>query len=163
MRWQGIGLPRVIGYLALSLIAAGIIVYGVELAVVQRGWENILARPGKSFGLRFILQPAMATVLAVREGIKDARTGRPPYLWTVLSNPKGRSARLHEGIAVTGKIILAAIVIDTIHQIVEFRAFYPGEAMLVAILLAFVPYLLLRGPAARLARRLHFRTSGQVK
>ena len=155
--------PRVILCLALALIAAGIIAFGVEPAVFQRGWENILVRPGKSFGLRFILQPAMATVLAARDGIKDARTGRSPYLWTVLSDPKRRSTRLREGIAATSKIILTAIVLDTIYQIVEFRAFYPGEAMLVAILLAFVPYLLLRGPAARLARRLHFRTSGQVK
>jgi hypothetical protein len=32
------------------------------------------------------------------------------------------------------------------------KTFYPGEAEIVAILLAFVPYLLLRGPVARVAR-----------
>jgi hypothetical protein len=31
--------------------------------------------------------------------------------------------------------------------------FYPGEALIVALLLAFVPYLLIRGPAERIARR----------
>ncbi|GJK94539.1 hypothetical protein TUM17568_57450 [Klebsiella oxytoca] len=33
-----------------------------------------------------------------------------------------------------------------------FGTFYPGEAALIAVLLAFVPYLLLRGPFARVAR-----------
>jgi hypothetical protein len=33
------------------------------------------------------------------------------------------------------------------------KTFYPVEALLIAILLAFVPYVLIRGPAARVARR----------
>jgi hypothetical protein len=32
------------------------------------------------------------------------------------------------------------------------KTFYPGEAVIVAIALAFFPYLLLRGPIARVAR-----------
>jgi hypothetical protein len=32
------------------------------------------------------------------------------------------------------------------------KTFYPGEAVIVAIMLAFVPYPLLRGPFARIAR-----------
>jgi hypothetical protein len=32
------------------------------------------------------------------------------------------------------------------------KTFYPGEAAIVAIMLAFVPYLLLRGPVARIVR-----------
>jgi hypothetical protein len=32
------------------------------------------------------------------------------------------------------------------------KTFYPGEAVIVAIALAFFPYLLLRGPIARIAR-----------
>jgi hypothetical protein len=31
------------------------------------------------------------------------------------------------------------------------KTFYPGEAVIIAILLTFVPYLLLRGPIARVA------------
>ena len=41
--------------------------------------------------------------------------------------------------------------------------FYPGEALIVALLLAFVPYLLIRGPAARIARRLMVRKSSTEK
>lgn len=37
---------------------------------------------------------------------------------------------------------------------------YPGEAVIVALLLAFVPYLLLRGPFARFAKWWRTRNSG---
>ena len=41
---------------------------------------------------------------------------------------------------------------DTIYQVIEFKTFYPVESVIVAIVLAFVPYVLLRGPFARIAR-----------
>jgi hypothetical protein len=46
---------------------------------------------------------------------------------------------------------------DAIYQATVLKTFYPGETVIIAILLAFVPYLLLRGPIARIARR--FRAS----
>jgi hypothetical protein len=120
--------------------------------VVTRIWENLLARPKGPLGLRFLIQPTMGTIVAVRDGLKDAATGRSPYFWTVLTVPDERSARLREGLAATAKIIVLALILDTVYQLLEFRMLYPGEALLVAILLAFIPYLLVRGPAARLAR-----------
>jgi hypothetical protein len=41
---------------------------------------------------------------------------------------------------------------DSAYQLIVLDRFYPGEAVIVAILLAFIPYVLLRGPIARLAR-----------
>jgi len=41
---------------------------------------------------------------------------------------------------------------DVIYQFIEFKTFHPAESVIVALLLAFVPYLLLRGPCARIAR-----------
>jgi hypothetical protein len=41
---------------------------------------------------------------------------------------------------------------DAIYQWIVLKTFYPGEAVIVAIALAFFPYLLLRGPIARVAR-----------
>jgi hypothetical protein len=43
---------------------------------------------------------------------------------------------------------------DVIYQAIALKTFYPGEAVIVALTLAFLPYLLLRGPVARIARRL---------
>jgi hypothetical protein len=33
------------------------------------------------------------------------------------------------------------------------KRFYPAEAVIVALLFAFVPYVIIRGPVARIARR----------
>jgi hypothetical protein len=41
---------------------------------------------------------------------------------------------------------------DMIYQYLVFKTFYPAEALVVALLLAFVPYLLIRGPVMRIVR-----------
>ena len=55
---------------------------------------------------RFIIQPVMATIAAFRDGVKDGRTGRSPYLWTILTNRSDRGGRLREGLIATAQIIL---------------------------------------------------------
>jgi hypothetical protein len=120
--------------------------------MLSRVWENLMARPSGPLAFRFLIQPMMAAILAVRDGIKDARTGRSPYFWTVVMDPQERHGRLREGIVATAKIIVLALILDTIYQFKELDAFYPGEALIVAVVLAFIPYLLIRGPAARIAR-----------
>jgi hypothetical protein len=52
------------------------------------------------------------------------------------------------------RVALLALWIDAIYQIIASQWFYPGEALLVAFPLAFVPYLLIRGPVNRIACRL---------
>jgi hypothetical protein len=39
------------------------------------------------------------------------------------------------------------------HELIVYRSVYPGQAVIVATVLAIVPYLLFRGLVARLARR----------
>ena len=39
------------------------------LDVLSRGWTDLLARPHGPYGVRFVLQPLMAALLAVRDGI----------------------------------------------------------------------------------------------
>ena len=46
----------------------------------SRIWQEIAARPGGPLAIRFYLQPLMATALAIRDGVADARLGKPPYL-----------------------------------------------------------------------------------
>ena len=45
----------------------------------------------------------------------------------------------------TARIILLGLVMDTIYQFIEFKTFHPAEAVIIALLLAFVPYVALRG------------------
>jgi hypothetical protein len=149
---SGSKLPELIFYFALAMIAAGVVAHGAALSEFRRVWEHLLERPGGPLALRFALQPTMSTIFAVRDGLADARTGRSPYFWTVLSNPDERRARLREGVAATSKIMLLALLLDGAYQYIEFKTFYPVEALVVALCLAFVPYLLIRGPVARVAR-----------
>lgn len=120
--------------------------------VLSRIWQDLLARPAGPLSFRFILQPVMAALLAVRDGMRDAHTGRSPYFWTVISNPGARNARLREGLSATSRILALGLAMDLIYQLSELGTFYPGEALIIAFALAFVPYLLIRGPAARIAR-----------
>src|SRR5512146_3510512 len=121
--------------------------------VLSRIWTDLLARPSGPFAFRFVLQPLVAIVLALRDGIKDAQTGRSPYFWTVLRDPAQRRERLVEGLKATGRIIVFGIGIDAAYQLKVLGTFYPVEALTIALLLGFVPYLLIRGPVDRIARR----------
>src|SRR5262245_40236825 len=157
---MNLGLPRIILYLALVFIVAGIVLHGIAWSEFQRIWDHLSDRPSGSLALRFFLQPAMSAIVAVRDGIKDARTGRSPYFWTVLSDPQKRRDRLREGLDATGKIILIAIGLDAVYQYLTTRSFFPVEALLVAIILAFIPYFLLRGPVNRIAQGWLARNAG---
>jgi hypothetical protein len=146
-------LARLVVASILALIVAGIVWHGVSIPVFQRIWHDLIERPDAPMRFRFILQPLMAAIVAIRDGLKDARSGRSPYFWTMLGNPRERTRRLNEGLNATARIILLGLVMDAIYQSVVLRQFYPAEAVIVALLFAFVPYAIMRGPAARIARR----------
>jgi len=95
---------------------------------------------------RLILQPTMATIAAVKAGIADARAGKPPYFWALLTEPDHRKEFLKSGWKSVGNTFILGLVMDTIYQIWQLKAFYPLEAILTAFILACIPYLLLRGP-----------------
>jgi len=117
-----------------------------------RIWDHLAARVGGPMSFRLVLQPAMAAFLAVRAGLQDARAGRPAYGWAILSDPAHRRNLLREGWKAIAKVFAAAVLIDVVYQFVVLRWVYPIEALLVAFLLACVPYLLIRGTVNRLTR-----------
>ena len=121
-----------------------------------------LARPDALMRFRFILQPLMAAIVAIRDGLNDARTGNEPYFWTMVDNPRERTRRLDEGLNATARIILLGLVMDAIYQGIVLRRFYPAEAVIVALLFAFVPYVIMRGPATRMALRWSAATQHQT-
>ncbi len=145
-------LARLAVILVIAFIVVGAIWYGFSAEVRQRVWQDLLNRPGGPMTFRFILQPIMAAIAALHDGIKDAKLGRSPYFWSLLTDPSERVGRLSEGLIATARVILLGLCMDVIYQLIVLKAFYPVEAVIVAIALAFVPYLLLRGPVARIAR-----------
>ena len=146
---------RIAVALLAGLIILGVAWYGITAESLGRLWSDILDRPGGPMTFRFILQPAMAIIAALRDGVKDARLGRRPYVWALIHGThgsEGRGGRLWEGIISTARIVILGVVMDIIYQWRVLGTFYPVQSVVIAILLAFVPYLLLRGPIARIAR-----------
>ncbi|MCP9819801.1 hypothetical protein KBZ18_09875 [Synechococcus sp. Cruz-9H2] len=145
-------LARLVLVLSVALVIIGVAMHSLSVSVFERIWQNLLDRPSGPMAFRFVLQPIMVAMMALVDGVKDARSGRNPYLWTILSNPGKRSSRLHEGLISTARVIILGLGMDLIYQWLVFDTFHPAEAVIIAGLLAFVPYLLLRGPITRVAR-----------
>lgn len=116
-----------------------------------RVWTNLVSRVGGPMTFRIILQPTMAVLLALIAGLKDARENRPPYLWTVITDPSQRADLIRHGWKAIGRVFILAIVMDIIYQLIVLGWVYPLETVIVALALAVVPYLLIRGPVNRLA------------
>jgi hypothetical protein len=121
--------------------------------VTAQFWAELVARSSGPLALRFFIQPVTASLLAIRDGYKDARDGRTPYFWTILHDPDRRTDRIYEGLIAVSRVLFLGIVMDEIYQIVVLKGFRPIQMIDIVILLAFVPYLLVRGPAQRIARR----------
>src|SRR5215472_3602779 len=155
-------LARLVVAAILVLIVVGIVWHGVSVPIFLRIWHDLIERTDARMRFRFILQPMMAAIVAIRDGLNDARTGKQPYFWTLVTNPRERIRRLNEGLNATARIILLGLVMDTIYQGIVLRQFYPGEAVIVALLFAFFPYVIIRGPATRIARRWGAATAHQT-
>jgi len=144
---------RLVVGLIVAFVLGGLLWYGFSGEVRMRMWRNLIERPDGPMLFRFFLQPAMAAIAAWRDGVADARSGRTPFFAGAFTDPAQRTVRLNEAVVATARIILLGLVMDTIYQVIEFKRFFPAEAVIIALVLAFVPYLVLRGLIARAARR----------
>jgi hypothetical protein len=116
-----------------------------------RAVENMADRVTGPMHFRLFLQPAMAIVYAIIAGLKDAKAGNLPYFWGLFTDAKNRVAMLKDGWKSVGKVFLLAIVLDVAYQIYVQQFVYPGETIIVALVLAILPYLLIRGLVTRIA------------
>ena len=119
----------------------------------SREWQDLMGRVGGLMTFRLILQPTVAIFLAIRSGLTDARESRAAFFWAVIVEPDHRAYLLQQGWKDVGRVFVLALLMDVIYQLLVLHWIYPGEMLVVAILLAIVPYLLLRGPTNRIARR----------
>jgi hypothetical protein len=115
--------------------------------------ENMVARTTGPLHFRFVLQPLMAMFFAVRDGLKDAKTGNPPYFWSLMTVPGHRREMMKDGWHSVGKIFILAMVLDVAYQFIVEHFVYLGEAIIVSFVLAIVPYLIVRGLVTRFASR----------
>lgn len=119
-------------------------------------WERVgtqlIARVSGPMKFRLVLQPCMAAFFAIRSGLADAKAGKSPYFWSIVYDPKQREDLIKDGWKSVGRVIILAVVLDVIYQIIEIHFVYIGEAIIVAFILALLPYLILRGLVTRIAR-----------
>jgi hypothetical protein len=146
-------LAKLVIGIVIMLVITGVAAYGVSIGVFQRIWLNLVARPEGPLSFRFFLQPLMAAIAALHDGLRDARSVRSPFVRAVLWQPENRVERLIEALNALDRIILLGLVMDAIYQMMALHRFYPTEAVIVALLLAVVPYVVLRGFITRGARR----------
>jgi hypothetical protein len=114
--------------------------------------NQLLARVSGPMKFRLVLQPLMASFFAIRAGLADAKAGKAPYFWGILSSPGRRGSMILDGWKGVGRVFLLALALDFVYQIIVLRFVYLGEAVIVAFVLAILPYLVLRGLVTRLAR-----------
>jgi hypothetical protein len=114
-------------------------------------FKDLVSRLDGPLHFRFILQPLMASYFAIRDGRRDAHQGRTAF--RLLTEPGQRRDVLLSSWKSLGKLLVLALVLDAVYQFKVLNWFYPGQALLVAVFLAIVPYLLLRGVSNRLTTR----------
>jgi hypothetical protein len=118
------------------------------------GWQGIVARLDGPLHFRFIGQPLMASIFAVIDGVKDAKRGKPPYFWALLSHSGHRKELIEEGWKSIGKICIVAMILEVVYQLKTGHLDYRGYMFVAAFVLAVVPYLIFRGPINRVVQLL---------
>ena len=121
--------------------------------LISQFWPDIMGRVTGPLTFRLIVQPLVAVFLGVRAGLRDARVGNPAFFWHLFTTKQGDRVQLiRGGWKDIGRLFILAIAMDVIYELYVFHWVYPGQAIVVAIILAVPAYLLVRGPANRLAR-----------
>ena len=114
---------------------------------------GLAARLDGPFSLRFLLQPTMAILFAIKDGLKDARENADPYLWSLAFRPGQRRERIQSAWASAGTVTIVAFLLDSVFQWIAADQLNLLAAATMAILLCVLPYSLLRGPISRIAMR----------
>jgi hypothetical protein len=125
----------------------------LDIPSLQEFGSQLIGRLHGPFAFRFVLQPLVASIYAIRVGVKDAREGKPAYFWSIVSNPAGRRELLREGLHHVLRVIQIGVAMELLYELIVFKAIRPLQLVVVVLGLAFVPYLILRGPINRIARR----------
>jgi len=115
-------------------------------------WTDFLGRFDGPLHFRLFVQPLMAIFFAVRDGRRDAREGRGAYLWSFATDPAQRRYLFESGWKGISKVSVLAFALDVVYQFMVWHGLKPLQALMTAVVLAVIPYAVLRGPVNRLMR-----------
>ena len=112
-------------------------------------WQTIAASLAGKAKLRLILQPALAVLLGFRLGIADARQAKMPFIRRLLTSSGERWRVLGQSIRAAILPLALAFVIDAIVQYLLMRSVRPVAAVVVGVLLVWLPFVAARSLANR--------------
>ena len=118
-------------------------------------FEGIARVLGGKGQLRLIIQPAVAIVLGIRLGIADARVGEPPFVLRLFRHPEHLVRRALSDVVVPFAV---AVGVDVILQHYTLGYVRPLAAVIVGLLLVWLPFSIARGLANRITH--HERAGG---
>jgi len=102
----------------------------------MEGWGGIVVRLDGPLHFRFIGQPLMASILAVIDGVKDAKIGKAPYFWALIFTPGHRDELIKDDWKSIGKVFTVAMVLEVIYQVMTHHLDYRGYFLIAAFALA---------------------------
>ncbi len=161
MSGEGKGRRLTLVLAVLTVLVLAFSIPGSLRAALERGnfyvfsSEFLVDLPKRLFGpgrFRFLLQPAIATVLGVLAGRADARAGRAPYLYGLLLGGEDRAHLVRSALGHVANLLLMGILVDSVCQWLILGASYPGAALVVGPVLIAGPYSVARALANRLTR-----------
>jgi hypothetical protein len=118
--------------------------------ICHRVAENLFNQIDGPLHFRFIFQPTTAIIIGVLDGLRDVKAGKPPYFWAIIYNKDYRKELIKEGWKKIGRVFIISVIMDIIYQLKVYHWIYPGEMLIVSLILTIVPYILLRGPVNRI-------------
>jgi hypothetical protein len=89
--------------------------------------ESLLGEWHGPLAFRLILQPAVEAFLGIRAGLCDARAGRPPCGWQLLTRSGHRGELIRDGWRQVYRLFIAAAVIDLVYQFIAFHRAIPPK------------------------------------
>jgi len=119
------------------------------MAFLSTYWADFIERFDGPLHFRLFVQPLMAILFAFRDGHRDAREGRSAYLWSLITDANERRYLLESGWKGIAKVFILAFALDVVYQFMEWHGLKPLQALMTAIVLAVLPYAILRGPVNR--------------
>jgi hypothetical protein len=117
-------------------------------------WQGIAETLTGRGEMRLVLQPTMAILIGLRMGITDAKLGEPPFIWR-LATAKDRRQVTKDAFRKVLIPFCIAIVLDGVLQYLTLGYVRPLAAVIVGLMLIFVPFAISRALTNRFYRHRH--------
>src|SRR5262249_44270276 len=109
-----------------------------DMSEISEYLHQMLTGPGH---LRFLLQPVVAILIGVLDGLRDSHAGHGPFWRWVWSRPGGeRGRRLTEGLHHLVVPLCLGLGLSLVFQYVNRRSVHLIPALVAALFLVALPY-----------------------